>query len=243
MRRTYAVAIALVLATCAVPTALAGAPSAPATLTGEQLTGTTPQALRASCDTTGSSTIAFTVSGVATGPYPGTFSAAVVMRIGPQTGAAAALGLRGGSIASYREAFQIQSPNGTVVGTKTLLADVGNLGQCREFNGEQPADYPIPGVNLNGYLYGAVAQLSYEAVVQQGRGRAAVDRGTSRATFSDSRVTCCPNESDHDLVTLSATGAFVEEFTSGPATQPDTRPGRGCGDDNHQHERRDECDD
>jgi hypothetical protein len=243
MRLTHAVGIAFVLATYVVPTALAGPPSAPATLTGEQLTGTTPQALRASCDITGSSTVAFTVGGVATGPYPGTFSAAVVIRIGPQTGAAAALGLGGGSIASYREDFQIQSPNGTVVGAKTLLADVGNLGQCREFNGEQPADYPIPSVNLNGYLYGAVAQLSYEAVFQQGRGRPAFDRGTSRATFSASRVTCCPNESGRDLVTLSATGAFVEEFSSGPATEPDTRPGRGCGDDNHRHERREECDD
>jgi hypothetical protein len=243
MRRMSSVAVALVVAAIAVPAAL-GAPPAPSapppTLTGEQLVATlSPTAVQATCDPAGTSTLTLSTGGAATGPYPGTWTGVITVRIGPQVGPAALLGLHTGPLAEWREAFRIDSAVGTVTGTKTLLVDPGNVGQCRQFHGDQPPE--LFGVNLNGYVYTATAHaLAYQATISVPRGRTFRDAGRASATLSGSHVTCCPNEAGLDLETRSDTHSFAEQFQSTlPATQEtrgsrdlrDEKEGRGCRDD------------
>lgn len=242
MRRTSSAAIVLAVAAIFVPAALGAPPAAPPTLTGEQLVATiAPTAVQATCNPAGTSTVTLATGGVALGPYPGTWSGFVTVKIGPQVGAAALAGLLGGPLVEWREGFRIVSATGTVVGTKTLLVDARNIGQCREFTGQNPPE--LFGMNLNGYLYSASAQtLAYRATIAPPRGPAYRDEGLASASLSSSHLTCCPNEAGLDLRTLSDTHAFQEQYQSSLATTQASRPGRGCGDDNHGHERRGECD-
>jgi hypothetical protein len=242
MKGMYLAAVAIVTAALAAPAALASPPAAAPTLTGEQLTAVfppSPPSVRATCDPTGTSTLSATLSGVATGPYPGTWTAVVSARIGPQTGAPGPSGFRSGPLLELREVFRIVSPAGTVIGTKTLRPAAANVGVCRQLVNEQPPDTPLPFVNLNGYVYELNAPaLAYTAAISMGR-RAYRDEGTSGATLTNSRVTCCPNEAGVDLETRLQSGSFGEQFVSAPQT----RPGDGCGDRNHEHEGRDDCQD
>jgi hypothetical protein len=82
-------------------------PPAP-TLTGENLTA--PSGLiNVSCGNTGEFT--FTVSGTATGPYTGAFTASGSGTVYPFN-----------ALASFTETFTISSPTGQVTGTKTISA-------------------------------------------------------------------------------------------------------------------------
>jgi hypothetical protein len=233
MRRTSSAAIVLAVAALVVPAALGAPPAPPPTLSGEQLVATlTPTTVHARCDPAGGSTLTVATGGVALGPYPGTWSGVITVKIGPQVGAVALVGLLGGTLAEWREDFRVQSAVGTVTGTKTLLADVGNVGQCREFHGEQPPE--LYGVNLNGYLYAASAQaLAYRVAIAAPRGRTYRDVGLASARLSSSHVTCCPNQAGVDLETRSDTHSFQEQFQSTLTTTQELKRERGCGDDQH----------
>ena len=79
----------------------------------------------ATCDPSGSSTIVFHWSGLATGPYPGTFTEDGVVTIGPQTGfGAGRFGFALGQVTQFDANFTIDSPAGTVTGSKHLIAPV-----------------------------------------------------------------------------------------------------------------------
>lgn len=79
----------------------------------------------ATCDPSGSSTIAFHWSGLATGPYPGTFTEDGVVTIGPQTAfGAGRFGFALGQVTQFDASFTIVSPAGTVTGSKHLIAPV-----------------------------------------------------------------------------------------------------------------------
>jgi hypothetical protein len=128
-RRIFA---ALVLAG-AVLTGVIGVPNAAAdvypTLYGESMAGT-PQ-VTSNCNLTGTSTISYSVSGVATGPYPGTFTETGIATIGPQLVPNQAV-----SITSFSATFVIESGLFRITGIKTL-ADIPtlatNLGTCVDF--------------------------------------------------------------------------------------------------------------
>jgi hypothetical protein len=247
MRRTLSAAIVLAVAAFVVPTALGAPPAAPPTLTGEQLVATlTPTAVGATCDPAGTSTLTVATGGLAYGPYPGTWSGVITVKLGPQIGAPALLGLLSGPLAEWREVFRIQSSAGTVIGTKSLLVDPGNMGQCREFHGEQPPE--LYATNLNGYLYAATAKaLAYQVAIAPPRGPTYRDEGLGRATLSNSHVTCCPNQMGVDLEMRSDTHSFQQEFQSTLAATQVLKRGRGgCDDnhgDNHDHGSGDQCDD
>jgi hypothetical protein len=243
MKGTYPAVVAIVTAALTAPAALAAAPAQPSSLTGEHLAATFATgapAVTAQCDPAGVSTISTSFSGTAGGPFPGTFTAALTVKIGPQSGAPGPSGFATGPLLEYREVFRIDSAAGTVYGAKTLLPNAGNVGTCREFRGEQPAGSPFPFVNLNGFLYEVSApSLLYGAFVSAGR-RTTTDQGTAGSVLSDSYATCCPNETGVDLVVNLSSGSFSEDFASAPIS---LKPGRGCGDPNHSHARKDECDD
>lgn len=128
-RRTFA---ALLLAGTVVAAGI-GVPTAAAdvypTLYGESMTGT-PQ-VTSKCDQTGPSTISYSVSGVATGPYPGTFTETGVATIGAQPIPNQAV-----PITSFSATFVIDSGPFRITGIKTLSNTTTlatNLGTCVDF--------------------------------------------------------------------------------------------------------------
>jgi hypothetical protein len=76
------------------------------------------------CNPLGTSTFTFTVTGVAVGPFPGTFVETGMFTLGPV----------GFPIESFEATFTITSPAGTVSGTKTLTGatSIGS-GVCGAF--------------------------------------------------------------------------------------------------------------
>jgi hypothetical protein len=132
-----AVAACLVLACVAFPS-LANGQDLP-TLTGEYLSsGTAASTTSFTCDTQGTSSFTFTASGVAFGPYPGTFTESGTVTVGPQTDEFLPGQFRG-PVTSFDAQFTITSPLGTVTGTKTLaapLTPVSNVGGCGPFGAQ-----------------------------------------------------------------------------------------------------------
>ena len=245
MRRTYLVAVATAIAAGFSSAALAAEQAPPPTLTGEQLVASfvsVAPAVQAQCNPDGGSSLTLTTGGAAAGPYPGTWTGTIQVLIGPQHGSPSTTGFLTGALVSWHESFRVDSPNGVVTGTKTLSANAGNLGVCREFHGEQPPDSPFFGVNLDGYFYEAdAAALTYDTTIQPPGHGSYHDEGTATASLSNSNVTCCPNEAGQDLVVKLSSGSFQEQFQSTLSATVQLKPGRGCGDTNHTHERHDEC--
>lgn len=113
-----------------VPAALAnGSDQELVPLTGETLItseagGQGTSQVDGTCNPLGTSTFTFTVTGVAVGPFPGTFVETGTFTIGPV----------GFPIESFEATFTITSPAGTVSGTKTLTGatSIGS-GVCGAF--------------------------------------------------------------------------------------------------------------
>jgi hypothetical protein len=108
----------------------AAAQTPPSTLTGELFIGS--PTVTSNCNTTGVSTISYSVSGVATGPYSGPFFASGIATIGPQPLPGFFVPLTG-----FTETFTIDSPAGFVTGTKTLFRGSNlapNAGRCTDFD-------------------------------------------------------------------------------------------------------------
>lgn len=86
----------------------------PVNLTGEVLSGTAPDADAANvdCQPAGTSTVTYTVSGLASGPYVGTFE---------ESGS---LTIVAGQVTSFDATFTIDAGTSQVVGTKTLRASI-----------------------------------------------------------------------------------------------------------------------
>jgi hypothetical protein len=110
----------LVVAITAVVAAIAaGTARAADTVPGlnETLTGTI-STITGDCDPAGTSTIHYTVSGVATGTYPGTFTETGVITIGPASQFPQIDLWSAGPVTSFDASFTIDSALGAVRGTK-----------------------------------------------------------------------------------------------------------------------------
>jgi hypothetical protein len=118
--------------------------STPPTLTGELFTDPAPT-INATCDPNGISTVSFSASGVATGPYPGTFTEVGTATIGPQTLSPGG-GQSTGTLLSFDAVFAITSGSIDIAGTKTLSGPVTDpatqvaIGQCNTFGPVQLVD-------------------------------------------------------------------------------------------------------
>ena len=167
-RRAGGIAVATMILTSALgmpAPALAVTP--PPTLTGEFLSAfpafipTSTVDIVATCDPAGTSTIAWSVSGDAFGPYPGTFVETGTATVGPQTAPAFVNGLQLGYLVLVEAFFAIDSPTGQVIGSKRLTGTT-DLGGCRDLD-----DFIAPdGTHVSGtFRRVAALSMAYEAIV------------------------------------------------------------------------------
>jgi hypothetical protein len=118
----------------------ASASALPSTLTFEFLVADqlTPDGgtvkVTASCNATGTSTISYFASGIAVGPYPGTFTETGSATIGPLTAPAFVNGFQFGFLTNLDAFFTIDSLAGQVTGTKSLVLPSTVLGLCYDTN-------------------------------------------------------------------------------------------------------------
>jgi hypothetical protein len=192
--RTMMLAAALVAAT-----ALAGGAAAQTgspTLEGEDLLAS-PATFTASanCDTTHDSTVSWSATGVASGPYPGTFTLHGTLAVGPQTlpGRPPGPNREGtfaGPVTSFTETFTITSGTTTITGTKTLdpQASTGTVGTC-----QQVSQFPILDfLDGQGTVVEVNTQTRYEASIQSLDGTT-TDSGIAYASLAEIDITgSCP---------------------------------------------------
>jgi hypothetical protein len=162
----------------------------PPTLQGELLATTGELFDRgASCNPNGTTTQAFHWTGVASGPFPGTFVEDGTLTIGPQTGIGAGrFGFQLGPVLSFDATFTIDSVAGTATGTKHLITPVASSpfplvqdaryadssGMCTTFSG-----LSVLGLdNASGFAIDVRATLHYEATITTPAGTTQ-DRGLS----------------------------------------------------------------
>jgi len=149
-----------------------------------------------SCNTAGTSTVSWTAEGVATGPYPGTFTLSGSLSIGPQTLPGAHPpgpnneGTVAGPIEGFQETFAIQSGTTTITGTKTLdpQASSGTQGTCQQVTNFPVADF----FDGHGTVVEVNTQTLYEAQIQAVNGTT-TDGGIAYVSLSDTNITgSCP---------------------------------------------------
>jgi hypothetical protein len=135
------------------------------------------------CDPSRVSTISFSASGVATGPYPGTFTAQGTVTIAPQTLAGPRPGTVAGPLLSLRETFTIDSPAGTVTGVKKLIRKQPfdqSQGSCQHVTGFATGN--VTGVD--GTVVDVFSQPRYGAKIRE-PGGTYHDRGDALFSFTE----------------------------------------------------------
>lgn len=135
------------------------------------------------CDPDGISTVHFQVSGLATGPYPGTFTASGTATFGPQTSdTPSGTDFAAGPLLTFDEEFEINSPNGHVTGTKVLreeTPDFPQYGQCARFTNRDLPEFDI--LNAQGSITAVhTFNLFYSATIETASGTYH-DQGLSEA--------------------------------------------------------------
>jgi hypothetical protein len=176
----------------------AGTQTAIAGLTGETLVqpgpgqpnGVLPTSY--DCNPTGTSTVSFTASGNATGPYPGTFTETGTVTFGPQTNPNGFA-----TVTSFEVEFVINSDAGTVNGTKSLAPNATTaVAFCNTVGGQ------------------IVVDAQYVATITAPTGTA-IDEGRANTQFN-----VCPNVAT--CGTIGVGSAFYESFASQQLTAPTT---------------------
>jgi hypothetical protein len=165
----------------------------------------------------GGATFAFRASGIATGPYPGTFTETGTFTFGPPSS-----GFLTTSVVAFESSFRVdaifEGRPAEVRGTKRL-AFVGR-GDC--------ADVPIGDPFRSQRI--AIVQATYEARIRTSRG-VSFDRGTADVRLFEFFEPEDPTQGQW---------GFSELFIS--AIGPEAaKPGEGCGDENHEHIRSSDC--
>lgn len=194
-------AIAVVAAVAGVALTAGAGPAAavtPGTILDETLTASTSnlsgpycgngQCIQTSgaCNPAGNTTIDFTTSGVAVGPYPGTFTASGSVTVGPQTMPNTALSPVAGTIIgpnlSLTETFTIHSGATTITGTKQLAPNVISFvpgtggGSCTTEPG--------------GFTYGDEASATYTATIKDPTG-SVTQTGNTELNFNEAQTSPC----------------------------------------------------
>jgi hypothetical protein len=157
----------------AAPAQSAVAPLSGETLLASEIGNPGTSAVSGDCDPLGTSTFTFTVTGGATGPYPGTFSETGTVMLGP-------FGVPGNpfSATSFESAFTITSLAGSVIGTKSLVGfEATSLGLCGT------VAFPTGGANSL-HFEGTV---SYGATITTPTG-SGTDSGESFVNLQDSQI-------------------------------------------------------
>jgi hypothetical protein len=145
-----------------------------------------------SCDTDGTSTVSWTASGIATGPYPGTFTASGSLTIGPQTlpgrPPGPGEGTFAGPILTFQETFIILSGPTTITGTKTLHPQATGTATC-----QQVTNFPVLTLfDGQGTVVEGGTQTRYAATISGPLG-SSTDSGDAAVSLSDINITgSCP---------------------------------------------------
>jgi hypothetical protein len=116
------------------------------------------------CNPATNSTVTYSASGVAIGPYPGPFTVTGTVTIGPQTQPGPRPGTVAGPLLHLREEFTINSPLGTVTGVKKLThATASDEGSCQTVT-----DFDVgPVVDATGTVVDIFSQPRYVAKIQE----------------------------------------------------------------------------
>lgn len=149
----------------------------------------------AGCDPNGVSTIEFTQTGVAIGPYPGVYTEHVVIKIGRQSavGTGSQPEVLRGPVLSVSAEFTIDSPLGQVTGTKELAPSppgsfLTNTGSCFGVSAPTGTGFAYP--YLSDFTFsnrGAIVHLAYEATINSSTGETYKDSGNAFARFNEGR--------------------------------------------------------
>jgi hypothetical protein len=223
MRKTLAVASAALASFFAAPLALAAPPG---TLTGETLLAcssglTIPAAggcnvgerkgsltTNRSCPpadaaTPGAGTFTFAASGVAAGPYPGTFTESGTVKLGDFD---RAIGLQ--PVLEFTASFTIDSPAGRVQGTKQLALSGGGL--CSP---------TLP-------FFSAIAFLtaSYKATITTSAGKFR-DEGTADTTVFDAVAGTAANPQELAGLGEAFASTLTETIPAFPTTKDECKDG------------------
>jgi hypothetical protein len=161
----------------------AGAHSSTATLAGEEMLVQDVTLTTIDCDPSRVSTVSYAASGVATGPYPGTFTVHGTVTIEPQTQPGPRPGTVAGPLRSLNETFTINSALGTVTGTKSLPPTgpgAGDIGSCQEVTGF--ATGPVTGAS--GTVVDVFSQPVYTATIHDASGTTSVT-GDASLSFTE----------------------------------------------------------
>jgi hypothetical protein len=212
-RFTLIAVLTAALALTAAQTVGAGNQSSSASLAGEEMLVQDVTITTLDCDPNGVSTVGYSASGVATGPYPGTFTVHGTVTIEPQILPGPRPGTVAGPLGSLTETFTINSAVGTVTGTKSLPvggATSSDQGTCLHVTGF--ATGPI--TNASGTVIDVFSQPAYTATIQDASGSSHVT-GDALLSFTELNLhgTCGLIECDFRL------GAFDQFFLDSTPTE------------------------
>lgn len=220
-RSGLAALISACLAATVLGTATAQAESA---LNGESLYATQRQ-FQGTCQETQNSTINYTASGVAAGPYPGTFSETGTLVAGPQNNTGGQYSNQTGDLVSWQVSFTIDSGTTHITGTKHDV--MPGLATCND-------DVVVSGFDaLRQGLIFAQGPLGYTAQIQTPQGTTSDTGRAESTTFRFGPST--------DGLQPPVESIYEDFYTFQDPTPVPDRPGKGCGDKNHVHERTSDC--
>jgi hypothetical protein len=196
----------------------------------------------ASCDTDGTSTVSWTAEGIASGPYPGTFTASGSLTIAPQTlpGRPPGTNTQGtvaGPLETFEESFTIQSGATTITGTKTLHPLSSSTGTCQQVTQLPVLDF----FDGQGEVVEVGATTRYAAEISGPSGSSS-DSGVAIVSLADIRITgSCPAGSTCEARLAGFNQFFNVSDQNVPCEDPN-------GDNNHQgdedeDEEDEECED
>jgi hypothetical protein len=204
----------LVIAAAAFAGVLPAHADAQDSLTGESFLGGTtffpdgePVDVQASCNPEGVSTITYSASGLAFGPYTGTYEETGTVKIGPhELEQFFSGGFEAGPLVHVEVRFKIFSAAGFVTGTKSLPAEsVDAIGAC----------YDIADDLHVRAICACALSLSYDAVISSELG---LFRDEGRSGFIL-----------HDFTVIGPFNLFNESFASDGLTPLESTPGLATG--------------
>ena len=204
--RRFLASVLCVLAVSAVA-ATAQAQTLPPTLAGELFSDQNVQMIGGTCNPAGTSTITYYTTGVAVGPYPGTYTESGTATIGPAAGNGSPNGFELGFITTIDAFFTIDSPTGQVTGTKQLTVSGTGMSACYDVqNRPFPDGTLFTGVFRRLCSCGATFLVHYDATIK-----------TTDGTFGDSGGSDLLLEQFEGTVSsgsIAPTRAFTEAFRS-----------------------------
>src|SRR2546427_2556194 len=166
-RRRLASVVAVVgfVVSLSIPATVAA--DTPFSLSGEFLAGEGENLdVTGSCSRTGTSSITYSVSGEAVGPYPGTFTEVGTVTIGQTETGGFSLGFPIKQVTTLEAFFTIDSGVGQVTGSKRLIEQSNVVqGLCEDFTDYLPPGF---GSTISGSYQRICAcafGLSYEALI------------------------------------------------------------------------------